>query len=138
MTQAQLDLQTQFEQTSSDLSTQPLFNDSPILSLESIDQVHTHASLQVEQTEHNTTSSKDQPPQDNSQERPPPPKKKYEIMTDPIFLSSPIYPTNLPSKPSLFTNRDDLLIPILSLHTFTLKAQITSLYNHPTDYTFRV
>ena len=38
MTQAQVDLQTQLEQTSSDLTTHPLFNDSPVLSLENMDQ----------------------------------------------------------------------------------------------------
>ena len=98
MTQAQLDLQTfdlqtQLEQTSSDLTTQPLFNDSPILFFESLDQVDAHASEQVEQTEHNTTSLKDQILPDSSHETPPPPKKKYEIMKDPILFFSPIYPT---------------------------------------------
>ena len=44
MTQAQLDLQNQLEQTSSDLTTQPLFNDSPVLFLEPIDQVNAHPS----------------------------------------------------------------------------------------------
>ena len=38
MTQAQLDLQNQLEQFSSDVTTQPLFNDSPVLFLESFDQ----------------------------------------------------------------------------------------------------
>ena len=133
MTQAQLhlqifDLQTQLEQTPSDLTTHSLFNDPPILFLESLDQVHAHASEQVEQREHNTASSEDQTPPDNSYETPPPPKKKYEIMKDPIFLSSPIYPPILPSKPSLSTNRDDHIIPILSHNRF---------YMHPTDYTFR-
>ena len=40
MTQAQLDLQTQLEQTSSDLTTQHLCNDFPVLLLDPIDQVH--------------------------------------------------------------------------------------------------
>ena len=93
MTQAQLDLQTfeletQLEQASSDLTTQLRFNDSPILFLVSIDQVHAHASEQVEQSEHTTISSKDQTPPDNPHETSSPPKKKYEIMRDPIFLSS--------------------------------------------------
>ena len=47
MTQAQLDLQTQLEQTPSDLTTQPLSNDSPILFLEPIDQVHTHVKYKL-------------------------------------------------------------------------------------------
>ena len=39
MTQAQLDLQNQLEQTeNTDLTTQPLFNDSPVLFLDAMDQ----------------------------------------------------------------------------------------------------
>ena len=134
MTQAQLDLQTidlqtQLEQIPSDLTTQPLFNDSPILFLESLYQVHAPASEQVESTEHNTTSSKVQTPPYNSHETPPPPpKKKNQIMKDSIFLSSPIYPPLLPSKPSLSTNRYDHLIQILSHDRFTFKANDFSLY----------
>ena len=45
---------------------------------------------------------------------PPPPKKRYEIIKDPVFRSSPIYPHSKPSKISLCTNRDDHLIPLLS------------------------
>ena len=48
MTQAHRDLQR--EPSSSDLTTQPLFNDSPVLFLETIDQVNAHPSEQVEQT----------------------------------------------------------------------------------------
>ena len=65
-------------------------------------------------------------------------KKRYEIMKDPIFLSSPVYPPSIPSKISLCTNRDDHLIPILSTDDFVFKAQLTSLYMHPTDYSFRL
>ena len=84
------------EQTPSDLTTQPLFNDSFIHFLEALDQIHAHAS-EIEQTEHKTTSSNVQTPPDNSHETPPPPKKKYEIMKDPLFLYLPIYPPILPS-----------------------------------------
>ena len=59
-------------------------------------------------------------------------------MKGPVFLSSPIFPPTLPSKPSLSTNRDDHLKPLLSQDNFTFKAQLTSLYKHPTDYTFRL
>ena len=65
---AQLDLhnlQTQLEQTPSDLITQPLFNDSPVLFGESTDYVHAHASEQIEKTEQ-ITSSKIHIPRDNS------------------------------------------------------------------------
>ena len=48
-----------------------------------------------------TQAPQDQTPPDNSHETPPPPKKKYEKTKDHIFLSSPIYPHKLPSKPSL-------------------------------------
>ena len=59
-------------------------------------------------------------------------------MKDLSFLSSPKYPPILPSKPSLSRNRDDHLIPFLSHDRFTFEAQLTSLYMHPTDYTFRL
>ena len=58
-------------------------------------------------------------------------------MKDPIFRSSPIYQPILPSKPSLSTYSDDHLIPLLSHDRFTFKAQLTSLYLHSIDYTFR-
>ena len=47
MTQAQLDLQ-QLEQPSSNFTTQPLFNDSPVLFLEPFDQVNAHPSQQID------------------------------------------------------------------------------------------
>ena len=67
-----------------------------------------------------------------------PPKKRYEFMKDPVFLASPIYPPFISSKPSLSTTRDDHLIPLLSHDDFIFKAQLTSLYMHPTDYSFRL
>ena len=72
MTQAQLDLQTQLEETSSDHHTQSLFDDSLVLFLDPIDQVPSHTSEQVLKTEHNP-SSKEHTPPDNSHETPPPP-----------------------------------------------------------------
>ena len=75
---------------------------------------------------------------DRTHATPPPPKTRYEIMKDPVFLSSPIYAPFIPSKPSLSTNRDDHLIPLLSHDDFIFKAQLTSLYMHPTDYSFRL
>ena len=110
MTQAQIDLQQQLEQASSDLATQPLFNDSPVLFLETSDQVNDHPqeqTEQIEQPEHDT--SQVPTPLDhtnNTYETQPPPKKRYEIMKDPVFLSLPIYPPTIPSKPSLSTDRD--------------------------------
>ena len=65
-------------------------------------------------------------------------QKKYEIMKDPVFLSSPIYPPMIPTKPQLSTTRDDYLVPILSTNRFSFKSQLTSLYMHPTDYTFKL
>ena len=65
-------------------------------------------------------------------------KKRYEIMEDPVFLSSPIYPPFISTNTSVSTNRDDHLISLLSHDDFTFKAQLTSLYMHPTDYSFRL
>ena len=62
--------------------------------------------------------------------------KRYEIMKDPVFLSSPIYPPFISSKPSLSTTRDDHLIPFISHDDFIFEAQLISLYMHPTDYSF--
>ena len=140
MTQAQFDLhnlQTQLEQTLSDLTTLPLFNDSPVPILDPIDNVNAHSSEQTEQTEHNTSSKVHTPP-DNSHEKLPSSKKLYETMKNPLFLSSPIYPPIQHTKPSRSTNRDDHLIPLLSQDNFIFKAQLTSLYMHPTDYTFQL
>ena len=75
---------------------------------------------------------------DHTHATPPPPKKRYEIMKDPVFLSSPIYPPFISSNPSLSRNRDDHLIPLLSHDDCIFKAQLTSLYMHPTDYSFRL
>ena len=50
MTQAHLDLQ--LEPSSSDLTTQPLFYDSPVLFLVNIDLVNAHPSEEIEQFEH--------------------------------------------------------------------------------------
>ena len=135
MKQAQLDLQNQLEQSSSDPTTQPLFNDSPVLFLETCDQIIAYSSEQIEQTEpllqklilllilHMKYHIC---------------QKRYAIMKDPVFLFSPIFPPKIPSQPSLSTTRDDHLIPLLSQNNFTFKAQLTSLYMHSTDYTFRL
>ena len=118
MTQAQLDLQKQaqivlqkqLEQaTPTDLTTRPLLNDSPVLYIETSEQIFLE---QMEHTkvEHETpkpTTSHDDT--DHTQTTPPPPKKRYEIMKDPVFLSSPIYPPSIPSKISFCTNRNDHL-----------------------------
>ena len=59
-------------------------------------------------------------------------------MKDPVFLSSPKFLSTNPSKPSLSTNRDDHLVPLLSQDNFTFNAQLISLFMHRTDYTFRL
>ena len=142
MTQAQIDLQTQLEQaTPTDLITRPLSNDSPVLYIETSEQTPPTFLEQMEQTKVEHENSKPTPSQDvndHTQTTPPPPKKRYEIMKDPIFLSSPIDPPSKPSKISFCTNRDDHLIPLLSTGNFVFKAQLTSLYMHPTDYSFRL
>ena len=80
---------------------------------------------------------------DHTHATPPPPKKRYEIMKDPVFLSSSIYPPfisflHLSTNTSLSTNRDDHLISLLPHDDFIFKAQLTSLYMHPTDYSSRL
>ena len=72
MTQAHLDLQ--LEPSSSDLTTQPLFNDFTVHSLGTIHQVNTHPSEEIEQIEH-TTPTKVPTPPDTTHEAPPPPNK---------------------------------------------------------------
>ena len=57
-------------------------------------------------------------------------------MKDPVILSSPIFPPKIPFQLPLSTTRHDHLIPLLSEENFKFKAQLTSLYLHPTDYTF--
>ena len=59
-------------------------------------------------------------------------------MKDPAFLPSPIYPPIISTKPQLSTTRDDYLVPTLSTNRFSFKSQLTSLYMHPTDYTFKL
>ena len=142
MTQAQIDLQTQLEQaTPTDLITRPLSNDSLVLYIETSEQTPPTFLEQMEHTKVEHENSKPTPSQDDNdhtQTTPPPPKKRYEIMKDPIFLSSPIYPPSIPSENSICTNRDDHLIPLLSTGDFVFKAQLTSLYMHPTDCSFRL
>ena len=139
--QAQIDLQKQLEQATADLTTRPLLNDSPVLYIETSEQTPPTFLEQMEHTkvEHENPKT-DTPPDDtdHTQATPPPPKKRYEIIKHPVSLSSPTHPPSKPSKISLCTNRDDHLIPILSHDNFVFKAQLTSLYMHPTDYSFRL
>ena len=87
--------------------------------------------------QHNNSPNNQKSPEiisnDTSGKTPPTPKKKY-----PAFLSSPMLPPLLSSKPSPSTNRDDHLIAILSQDRSTFKSQFTSLYMHPTDYIFKL
>ena len=138
--QAQIDLQKQLEQaTAADLTTRSLLNDSPVLYIDTSEQ---KPPIFLEQMEHTKVEHENQktatPPDDTDHTQttppPPPPKKRYEIVKDPAFLSSPLYPPSMPSKNTLCTNRDDHLIPLLSHDDFVFKGQLTSLYMHPTDY----
>ena len=110
-----------------DLVTKPLLNDSPVLFL---DTKETPDNPLLEQMEHQNFPSKNKSPSDHDQspETPPPTKKKYEIMKDPAFLSSPIYPPIIPTKPQLSTTRDDYLVPILSTNRFFQITTHISIY----------
>ena len=139
MTQEQGDLQNQLEQATADLTTRPLLNDSPVLYIDTSERIPTTSLEQMEQEKIEHDTSKVSTPlndNDHTHATPPPPKKRYEIMNDPVFLSSPIYPPFISTKTSLSTNRDDHLISFLSHDDFTFKAQLTSLNMHPTDYKF--
>ena len=142
MTQAQVDLQNQLEQATADLTTTPVLNDSPVLYIDTSEPIPTTSLEQMEQEkiEHDTSEvSTPLNDIDHTHATPPPPKKRYEIMKDPVFLSSPIYPPSISTNTSLSTNRDEHLISLFSHNDyFTVKAQLTSLYMHPTDYSFRL
>ena len=118
VTQEQIDLQNQLEMHIADLITKPLSNDSPVLFL---DTKETSDDPIPDQMEHQNVPSKNKTPSDHDQspDTPPPTKKKYEIMKDPAFLSSPIYPPIIPTKPQLSTTRDVYLVPILSTNRFS-------------------
>ena len=129
MTQAQPYLQNRLEQTNkTDLTSQPLFNDFPVLFLEVMDQApsveYTEQNSPTKQTEQPIPLKKPFTPSEtnnfeHSHGTPPPSKKPYEMKKDPAFLSSPTYPPILPCKPSFFANRDDHLVQLLyhdSLH----------------------
>ena len=57
MTQAQVDLQNQLEQATSDLTTRPLLNDSPVLYIDTSEPIPTTSLEQMEQEklEHDTS-----------------------------------------------------------------------------------
>ena len=137
VTQEQIDLQNQLEMNTADLITKSLSNDSPVLFL---DTKETSDDPIPDQMEHQNTPSKNKTPSDHDQspDTPPPTKKKDEIMKDPAFFSSLIYPLIFPTKPQLSTTRDDYLVPIHSTNRFSFKSQLTSLCMHPTDYTFKL
>ena len=158
MTQAHFDmqlLQKQLEQQTknTNLTTQSSFNESPVLFLEAMEQdssiVTSDQTSSEQNNSHMDQKARQTPPEkqqtspeinkyEQSHRTPPSSKKRYEMMKDHAFLSSPIYPPILSSKPSLSTNLDDLLIPLLSHDCFIIKSQLTSLYMHRTDYTFKL
>ena len=128
----------------SDPSTTPLCNTSPISFLSpieptnnQIEQMNTNNSKSSD-TDHNDMSFQNHKPSEQSASTPPPSKKKYDIMKDPIFLASPVYPPLISPKDSISTQRDDYLRPILSNINCTFESQLTSLYMHPTDYAFEL
>ena len=131
--QNQIDLQNQLEQATADLTTRPLLYDNTALYFDTSAPTPTNSLEQMEQDKIEHDTSKVPTPlndTDNTHATPHPPTKRYEIMKDPVFLSSPICPPSISSKSSLSTTRDDHLIPLLSHDNFIFKAQLT-LYMHP-------
>ena len=112
--QAQIDLQNQLEQATVDLTTRPLLNDSLVLYIENSEQNPPTFLEQKEHTKVEHENPKTATPHDDTdqtQATPPPPKKRYEIMKDPVFLSSPKFPPSIPSNSSL-----TILSPLLRIH----------------------
>ena len=131
ITQAQVDLQNQLEQATADLTRRPVLNDSPVLYIDTSEPIPTTSLEQMDQEKIEHDTSKFSTPLNDinhTHATPPPPKKRYEIMKDPVFLSSPIYPLFISTNTSLSRNRDDHFILHLSHDDFTFKAQLTSLH----------
>ena len=87
--QSQIDLQKQLEQPTTDLTTRPLLNDSPVLYIDTSEQTPPkflepmeHTKVEHENPKFDTLSDDT----DHTQATPPPSKKRYEIMKDPVFL----------------------------------------------------
>ena len=120
MTQAHLDLQSQLDsQNISNISvptTTPLCNTSPIFFLSpieptnnQIEQMDTNISKSSD-TDNNDMSSQNYKPSEQSAATPPPSEKKYDILKNPIFLTSPVYPPLISPKDSISTQLDEYLI----------------------------
>ena len=121
ITQDQIDLQNQLEMHTADLVTKPLSNDSSVLFL---DTKGTSDNPLLERMELQNFPSKNKTPSDHDHDQSPetpPPTKKYEILKDPAFLSSPIYPPIIQNH-----NSSQPVMTILCLYSL----QIASLSNH--------
>ena len=82
----------------------------------------THNVSKSSDTDNNKISSQNHKLPEQSPSISPPSKKKYDIMKDPIFRTSPVYPPLISPKDSISTQTDDYLIPILSNEIFTFKS----------------
>ena len=78
-------------------------------------------------TNHITSKSSDtdEKPPEQSISTPPPSKKKYDIMKDPIFLTSPVYPAVISPKDSIQHKE-----MITSYRFFRLKISRSNLNSH--------
>ena len=115
MTRAHIDLQLQLDSQNisniSDPSTRPVCNFSPISFLSPIEPTSnqieqmdtTHKVSKSFDTDNNKISSENHKPPEHSASTPPPSKKKYDMMKDPIFLTSPVYPPLNSLKDSIST-----------------------------------
>ena len=73
-------------------------------------------------TDNDDVSPQNHKPPEQSASTTPSSIKKYDIMKDPTFLAFPVLPLLISPKDSISTQRDDYLIPILSIENFTFKS----------------
>ena len=105
-------------------NTTPIFFLSPIEPTKiSVEQMDTSKTVSKTSETDNDFPSQTNKLSESSASTPPPSKKKYDIMKDPTFLTSPVFPPQKSPKDSFLTHRDHYLRPILSNKTFTFKSE---------------
>ena len=115
MTQAHIDLPSQLDSQNisniSNPSTTPLCNTSPILFQSPIEPTNNQPGQMDASYITSKPSDTDEKHPEESISTTQSSKKKYDIMKDPIFLTSSVYPPVISPKDSFSTQIDDYLIP---------------------------